>query len=296
MELDGYSRSSKIAFEHHGRQHFSLETHFITDENTLRKRKRDDNLKRLLCAKRGVRLIEIPEVPAMLPVSELKKFIRNECINKGIALPETFDQKEVNINRAYTTPISVDKMNKLRDRADRHNGKCLSDIYVDVWTKLLWECKEGHQWLAVPGTILRGHWCPSCAGMAKKSIKDAVLVAKNRGGKCLSKLYINSQQKLDWECSKGHKWEATYTNVSQGSWCPRCAGKINKTIENMQALAAKRGGRCLSEIYINNQTKLLWECSKGHKWEARPDKIQQGRWCPTCSGNKRLTIEDMQYC
>jgi hypothetical protein len=27
---------------------------------------------------------------------------------------------------------------------------------------------------------------------------------------------------------------------------------------------------------------LLWQCAHGHQWKAKPNKIQQGRWCRIC--------------
>lgn len=40
------------------------------------------------------------------------------------------------------------------------------------------------------------------------------------------------------------------------------------TLEEMRALAAARGGRCLSTEYVNTSTHLLWECANGHQWKA----------------------------
>ena len=58
------------------------------------------------------------------------------------------------------------------------------------------------------------------------------------------------------------------------------------TIEEMQALAAKKGGKCLSTQYINAMTKLKWQCAEGHIWEARPNNIKNGgTWCPECNKN-----------
>jgi hypothetical protein len=112
-------------------------------------------------------------------------------------------------------------------------------------------------------------------------------IAHERGGKCLSKKYINNRTKLFWECAEGHQWEALPMKVSNGSWCPTCfdrrRGDFRKlTIEEMHQIAADRGGRCLSEIYTNTRTKLLWECSKGHTWEAVPSDVKKGTWCPKC--------------
>ena len=49
------------------------------------------------------------------------------------------------------------------------------------------------------------------------------------------------------------------------------------TIEAMRILAQQKGGKCLSKRYVNNHTKLWWQCAKGHKWFARPDSVKSDR-------------------
>jgi len=116
-------------------------------------------------------------------------------------------------------------------------------------------------------------------------------IAVKRGGRCLSVKYVDALTKLNWECSKGHRWEATYSNISRGKWCPTCGGSKKLTIEDIHKVAIEKGGKCLSDKYVNARTNLTWECSKGHRWEATPDNIKRGGWCPTCGGTKKLTIE-----
>ena len=44
-------------------------------------------------------------------------------------------------------------------------GKCLSETMTkgDAYTKLEWQCHDGHVFKASPYTVLRGgHWCPEC--------------------------------------------------------------------------------------------------------------------------------------
>ena len=49
---------------------------------------------------------------------------------------------------------------------------------------------------------------------------------KKEGGRCLSKSYINAKTKLEWECSEGHRWWATPSNIRHiGTWCPKCSAK-----------------------------------------------------------------------
>jgi len=55
--------------------------------------------------------------------------------------------------------LSIDQMRQL---AEQRGGRCLSEQYKNTGTKLHWECHRGHQWHAVPGAVLRGHWCAAC--------------------------------------------------------------------------------------------------------------------------------------
>ncbi|WP_127087665.1 zinc-ribbon domain-containing protein [Dulcicalothrix desertica] len=55
----------------------------------------------------------------------------------------------------------------------------------------------------------------------------------------------------------------------------------------MHEIAANRNGKCLSSFYQGTKHKLLWECQKGHTWEATPESIfRAGTWCLTCIGRK----------
>lgn len=123
------------------------------------------------------------------------------------------------------------------------------------------------------------------------------LLAEQRGGLCLSSVYVNNSTKLRWRCADGHEWEAVSGSIQQGSWCPFCAGRLprDKAIQMLQEIASTRGGRCLSKSYADGKKKLRWQCALGHEWEAATNNIRQGSWCPECAkkvrGPKRLGIE-----
>lgn len=174
-----------------------------------------------------------------------------------------------------------------RDRG----GRCVSKRYYGSNKKLLWECSKGHQWKAAPEQVRHGSWCPACGnekkgGGRRLSIQEMRRIAKFRGGKCVSTKYINTGSKLLWQCVKGHKWEAVPGQVKNGSWFPHCEGNARLTIEIMKDVAKKRGERCLSTVYKNNQTKLRWECSTGHRWTAIPMNVRSGSWCPVCARSR----------
>jgi vacuolar-type H+-ATPase subunit E/Vma4 len=120
-------------------------------------------------------------------------------------------------------------------------------------------------------------------------------LAKSKKGKCLSTVYTNNRTKLLWECEKGHQFWAKPNAIKDGdTWCPDCSGTKKLTLERMKEEASVRGGRCLSDEYINSGTKLKWRCANGHIWEAKWDEVRNGRWCPEC-GSHLFTENKCRY-
>jgi hypothetical protein len=164
-------------------------------------------------------------------------------------------------------------------------GRCLSEQYVGCFTPLEWECGHGHRWKAAPSSVKHRTWCPVCARLARVySIDEMREVARTRGAQCLSEVYVNNLTPLEWCCASGHRWKALPLGVLQGTWCRQCYyDSMRGTLEAMQELAASRGGRCLSERYIDAKTHLVWECARGHAWRAVPHSVTEGRWCRQCA-------------
>ena len=184
---------------------------------------------------------------------------------------------------------------RVRAIARRHGGACLSTEYVDDKTHLLWRCAEGHEWEAVPGSVAAGTWCGACAGVAPLSLDDMHEVARARGGKCLSRSYLNVLTPLRWRCAEGHEWMARPSNVrTNGSWCPHCAGHARKTIADMHAMAAERGGECLSTTIDTVVEPLRWRCRVGHVFETNANEVQQGGWCPRCRKTPKGSLERLR--
>jgi hypothetical protein len=89
-------------------------------------------------------------------------------------------------------------------------------------------------------------------------------ICKNGRGRCLSKEYINCRSKLTWQCKQGHQWVAVPSSIKRGIWCRTCATNAQRaTLEEMQEIAEQREGKCVSKEYINNYSKLTWQCKQG---------------------------------
>lgn len=52
------------------------------------------------------------------------------------------------------------------------------------------------------------------------------------------------------------------------------------------AIAAQFGGTCVSKEYVASHIKMQFQCIDLHTWEARPNDIKRGTWCPNCRSNK----------
>jgi hypothetical protein len=117
----------------------------------------------------------------------------------------------------------------------------------------------------------------------KEKIKLLQNVAKQRNGELLSNKYIRSTDNLKWKCCDCLLvWEASpFRIINKNSWCPTCKHK-KKNIQDMIKLAELKEGKCLSKDYINNNTKLIWQCKFGHVWEQKSRVIMSNKWCPHC--------------
>ena len=231
LELDGYNDTLKLAFEHQGEQHFNIKTQFIKSPEKLNERIKYDLIKKELCEKNGVILIEVPEVNNKIKVEDLKKYIKMECLKKDVFIPDNFDDIVVDYNKVYRTPEWRLKLLKQKEIAESKGGKCLSDFYKSNNVKLRYCCQHGHEWEATPGKILMDRWCPNCAVIERANNRRYTIelmkkIALDRFGKCLSEIYINPRSKLKWQCNNNHIWDETAQRIVAGSWCKICSSNI----------------------------------------------------------------------
>ena len=55
-------------------------------------------------------------------------------------------------------------------------------------------------------------------------------------------------------------------------------------------MAFGKAGKCLSDNYINANTKYFWECEYNHQWMAKYNAVFQDHWCPECTKCKKKTM------
>ncbi len=81
LELDGYNKDLKLAFEYQGVQHYKFSPRFHRSEKDFTDQVERDRDKRLLCQKAGVTVLEIPY---SIRYEKLESYIREQLRNRGL--------------------------------------------------------------------------------------------------------------------------------------------------------------------------------------------------------------------
>ena len=180
--------------------------------------------------------------------------------------------------------------------ASRRGGACLSPVTASPTGDLRWRCGAGHEWSARTAAIVDGYWCPVCERsepLRQQRLAQLRELVRRHGGECLSETYIRQSAPMRWRCRDGHEWESSSNSIFRGSWCPFCSGR-RATLAALHALAAARGGECLSPEAGRKTDPHRWRCARGHEWSTTPSALLQGNWCPTCAGRNTVTIATLQ--
>ena len=178
-----------------------------------------------------------------------------------------------------------------------------SNSHIKAW----WKCSKGHEWQATVSNRNKGIGCPYCSGrFAIKGENDLLTVnpvlaeewnPEKNGNLKPEDFLANSGKKVWWKCSKGHEWQATIDNRSQGRGCPYCAHKKviqgENDLQTVNPELAKEwnyemnNGLTPADVLPNSGKKVWWKCDKGHEWQTRIQHRSNGHSCPECAKEKR---------
>jgi len=206
---------------------------------------------------------------------------------------------------------------------EKHPGsKILSTEYVNAKKKLEVQCVKGHNFKANPNSIKNGYWCKDCAVDARKlnpnekerALEDLRTVVEkiHPGSKITSTEYVNRKTKLNVQCTEGHNFKITPSDIKGGHWCKVCGDKEGgikrrltpeeqqRILEELSGTVEKLhpGSRIISTNYVNDNVKIEVQCSEGHIFKITHSAINR-HWCRQC-GNKetgfknKLTPEEKQ--
>lgn len=148
IELDGYNKELRIAFEHQGRHHYK--------ENAFFKKPLYDAIKKELCKKNNVKLICIPELFTYVKIKDLLDFLKKEFAKNNISFDESISFDDIDLKNAY----APEYFKELKALARNRNFKLLSNAYIGPNELHDFKCiKRGHEFSRTKYNLDE---CPFC--------------------------------------------------------------------------------------------------------------------------------------
>jgi len=153
--------------------------------------------------------------------------------------------------------------------------------YAGDRVTILHECINGHQWKVCPSNILTGQGCPYCYNARRfKSHEQYISEIKIDAFPVTE--YVGIKTSIKHKCSEGHIWLARPDLILAGHGCPKCWAESKSLTHDEYLLRIKSDAKPI-EKYINSNTKILHECTKGHVWDVQPRSVLAGHGCPQCN-------------
>ena len=242
-ELDIYIPSLKIAIEYDGYYWHKHRTNKDLEKNYK-------------CKKDGIKLYRIREGMSPLNDSSIYYVVLENQKNLSKVLEEILSEIigtsiDVDIERDI---VAIESLRVFTEKEDsllfsnaevakewnyEKNGNLRPEHFApSSHKKVWWKCCKGHEWQAAIANRNKGRKCPYCSGKkVLKGYNDLQTVNptlalewnyEKNNEITPTEVTPNSNKKVWWKCSKGHEWETTINNRSNGNGCPVCAREKRK--------------------------------------------------------------------
>jgi hypothetical protein len=187
------------------------------------------------------------------------------------------------------------KIEDLQELANEYKGKYIDEVpYVNTHTKVKWECKRGHRFLAETTQVKQKRWCKICREQDK--LDELSEIAQKRKGVLISDTYLHSMAAMVWKCEKGHTFVSSENRVRLGKFCIHCDSTVPKaqltTRYRVRMFVSGRGGKILTKGGISTKSTIKLSCRHGHEFDLRVREILENlQWCTHCKAVKENPLE-----
>ena len=224
---------------------------------------------------------------------------KNNCSKLNVLCPNkhnTFISFK-NFKKGHRCIICAKKLkyeyNDVKEYFEKEGYTLLSTEYKNNKQLLDVKCPHNNLWKITFNKFKNNKKRCSCniEPVNKHSYKYIKNYIENKGYTLLSNTYKNAHIKLLLKCPEGHEYKVIFNDFQQGQRCPICANIVPPTIEEIKKSFSNEGYTLLSNIYINNNSKLNYKCSKGHEHYISWKMWKKDQRCPYCYGNNRKTTK-----
>lgn len=210
-----------------------------------------------------------------------------------------------------------DLKTKFPDIAEYAEGWDATTVLPGCNEERTWICDQGHKFKrTVYEQVAAVNKCKFCPQTRRSKtitgINDLATthpkIAEEADGWDPREYTPGSNYKMEWRCKKGHPFEQAIQNRTlQGQGCPYCSNRyVWKGFNDLQTkfpmIAMEASGWDPSEVLWGSAKSTLWECPKGHIYEATINMrtmskkgVFAGTGCPVCAGRIVLAgFNDLQ--
>lgn len=183
------------------------------------------------------------------------------------------------------------------------NTKKPSEVTPKNMSNVWWVCSAlSHSWKGTIGNRVKGAGCAVCegrevlAGFNDLSTTHPFIASQWSTKNTISLLESGSGSSLtaQWECDKGHEWEAQISaRTRYSSGCPYCSVRkfksgVNDLLILRPDVAQYWSGKnsfLPTQVSTGYNEKVWWDCPQGHTYQMTViAKTSASYKCPVCSG------------
>jgi len=332
LELDGYNKELKIAFEHQGKQHEKFNEFWHKSEIAFLKSQQRDFFTRSICESdlNRVKLVSVQQINRGWDKNRILDHIEQAILKEGITIPR-YNRDDFNLSDAFKASGSAVKVKNI---VEKHNGTQFGE-YCGLDRKIKFKCEnQAHAIFETTPMFILYHnqWCPECSTElfvrklldksfveCQKWLKDSSNVKSELLEKDL--MYKGHGVKYHYTCQNNHDQFVTFSSIkarfSRGVyWCIKCyALKVEKErILHNSELAEVRFNRIkklakMMNMHVINKMALYaakekyeFKCLNNsihtYKWTLYQMEYiynrykESGDFCPKCRGFGYKSIDD----
>lgn len=231
LELDGFCKELKIAFEYQGQHHYSPKV-FVSSKNTEKQQKAFNQIKtldedkKIACEQENITLICIPFfvkcVNSFEYISHVLRVIQEHPRYETYLKNKIKNRDMHGFKVDFKSLFRIKKiLSVLEDIVAQKGGKLISREYFGNNVPLLVEDIMGDIFKITPTGLKAGNW-QILKNFHTKPINDKLsylsTIAELRGGKLLSKKYLKINSLLDFENEKGEHFRCSPKDIIKGYW------------------------------------------------------------------------------
>ncbi|MDY0270806.1 hypothetical protein [Trichloromonas sp.] len=278
LELDGFNAELALAFEANGIQHYEQSPMFHKSTADFQMQQERDLKKHELCREAGITLLVIPHSVTDVGALETRGYIAEQLAVHGFVPPHDPMTVEIDPRKIYDR--SQDETYQMLVEIVREKGGTFAtENYLGISRPLQVTCEHGHSWTPYPHVILKGHWCPECAGCSRHDL-DHIRHELMKEGWSLDEEdieYRNAHQLLPMLCTSGHRVNRTWNAWKNGvRSCREC---------RREAIGAG---------FLEKMCTRGFAIDMGNQDYAEGSQIVAG-CCLECSGAAEMTISQWKF-